>query len=112
MQTSIRTLLLPRSDPAGFGPGVTWRRGAWRAPEARFREMRPARRRSRLAPAGPARAQLPGNRFDDELDGLQPLAGLLVVEIAHANQALAEALTKLLGAALSRAERETRLHAG
>src|SRR5882762_5960669 len=65
-----------------------------------------------VAPAGPARARLPGNRFDDELDGLQPPAGLLVVEIAHANQALAEALDKLLGAALPRAQRETRLHAG
>src|SRR5882672_2915256 len=64
-----------------------------------------------VTPAGPARARLPGNRFDDELDGLQPPAGLLVVEIAHANRALAEALDKL-GAALSRAQRETRLHAG
>ena len=31
-----------------------------------------------VAPAGLARARLPGNRFDDELDGLQPRAGLLV----------------------------------
>jgi len=53
----------------------------------------------------------PGNRLDDELDGLEAAGRLLVGQIAHAYQPLAVALYELLGAALAGSKDEARLHA-
>ena len=57
-----------------------------------------------VASAGTALGRAPRNRFDDELDGLEPALGLLVVAVAHANKALALAPCEFLGARLARAQ--------
>src|SRR5512135_62842 len=65
-----------------------------------------------VAPARTARARGPGHGLDDQLDGLQAPAGRGVVQVAHAHEALAEALDELARAVLPGAQREARLHAG
>jgi len=63
-----------------------------------------------VAPARTARPGLPWDGFDDQLDGLEAAAIVLVVQVAHADELFAVAFDQLLGAALSRTEGEPRLH--
>jgi len=58
-----------------------------------------------------AGAGTPGNRFDDQLHGLEPAAGLRIVEVAHAHQALPVAVKQFLGAVLAGPQGEASLHA-
>jgi len=64
-----------------------------------------------VAAARPAEAGAPGDGFHDQLHGLEPAAGLRIVEVAHAHQAFAVALDQFLGAVLAGAQGEASLHA-
>ena len=63
-----------------------------------------------LAPAL-ARAGLPWNRLDDELDSLEAPARGSVVDVAHADESLAVTLHELAGAGLTGSEGEAGFHA-
>lgn len=57
-----------------------------------------------------AGTRVPRDGFHDQLDGFQPPAGGCVVQVAHAEQALAIALEKLLGAVLAGTQGEASFH--
>ena len=59
----------------------------------------------------PVEATAPGNRFHDQLHGLEPAAGLWIVEVAHAHQAFPVALDQFLGAVPAGPQGEASLHA-
>src|SRR5919198_2533167 len=63
-----------------------------------------------VAAAQPGGTRAPGDRLDDELDGLEPPAVGLVAQVAHAHEPLTVALEEFLGSALARAQRESRFH--
>lgn len=64
-----------------------------------------------VAPAWAAGARGPRHGLDDQLDGLEAAAGRSVVQVAHAHEALAEALDELARAVLAGAQGEACLHA-
>src|ERR687888_672046 len=100
----------PSSVPKASAPDARSRRGAWRARAVRFVPGDAHGDDLVVAAAQPAGTRAPGDRLDDELDGLEPPAVGLVAQVAHAHEPLTVALEEFLGSALARAQRESRFH--